>query len=110
MKMYHTISSLLLLAQFSVLNLQSNAQCSNAPSLVFSNPVLISGTDAQLGAAYRFPHVAPGMDAHIQILALGNGAPLGESDNTTQGYVEASQPYVTAGPNDTSYLSWHISI
>src|SRR5688572_9614467 len=109
MKMYHTISSLLLLAQFSVLNLQSNAQCSNAPSLVFSNPVLISGTDGQVGAIYRFPNVAPGMDAHIQILALGNGALLGEIDNTTQGYFDAWQPYVTAGANDTSWLDRHIS-
>lgn len=109
MKMYRTISSLLLLAQLFVLNLQSNAQCSNAPSLVFSNPVLISGTDGQVGAVYRFPNVAPGMDAHIQILALGNGALLGEIDNTTQGYFDAWQPYVTAGANDTSYLDWHIS-
>lgn len=85
------------------------SQCSNAPSLVFANPVLISGTDGQVGAVYRFPNVAPGMDCHIQILALGNGALLGEIDNTTQGYFDAWQPYVTAGANDTSYLDWLIS-
>jgi hypothetical protein len=91
-------------------NGKANAQCSTpAPSLVFSNPVLISGTDGQIGAIYRFPNVAPGMDCHIEILALGNGALLGEIDNTTQGYYDAWQPYVTAGANDTSYLDWRIT-
>ena len=86
----------------------ARSQCI-APSMVFANPVLIGGTDGQVGALYRFPNVAPGIDAHIQILALGNGALLGEIDNTTQGYYDAWQPYVTAGANDTSYLDWHIS-
>jgi hypothetical protein len=85
------------------------SQCGNPPSLVFANPVLIGGTDGQVGAIYRFPNVAPGLDCHIQILALGNGAQLGEIDNTTQGYYDAWQPYVTAGANDTSYLDWLIT-
>lgn len=108
MKSYR-IATLLLFMQIFVWTSQISAQCSNAPSLVFANPVLISGTDGQIGATYRFPNVAPGMDAHITILALGNGALLGEIDNTTQGYFDAWQPYVTAGANDTSYLDWHIS-
>lgn len=110
MKAYRSVTLLtLLFMQLLVLNRTASAQCSNAPSLVFANPVLISGTDGQVGAVYRFPNVAPGMDAHIQILGLGNGALLGEIDNTTQGYFDAWQPYVTAGANDTSYLDWHIS-
>ena len=96
--------------QFILLPSSVKAQCNNnAPSLVFTNPVLIGGVDAQVGAIYRFPNVAPGLDAHIQILALANGALLGEIDNTTQGYFDAWQPYVTAGANDTSYLEWLIS-
>lgn len=109
MKASHIATLLLLFIQLFVGTDQLNAQCSNAPSLVFANPVLISGTDGQIGAVYRFPNVAPGLDAHIQILGLGSGALLGEIDNTTQGYFDAWQPYVTAGANDTSYLDWHIS-
>lgn len=103
-----TIPCLVLLAQLFVLSFQTNAQCSGAPSLVFANPILISGTDGQVGAVYRFPNAAPGLDVHIEILALGGGSALGEIDNTTQGYYDAWQPYVTAGANDTSYLDWHI--
>jgi hypothetical protein len=105
----HIAPLLFLLVQLFVGSDQAFSQCSNPPSLVFANPVLLSGTDGQIGAVYRFPNVAPGMDAHIQILGLGNGALLGEIDNTTQGYYDAWQPYVTAGANDTSYLDWHIS-
>lgn len=106
--LHRTIPCLLLFAQLFLLNIQTKAQCSGAPSLVFANPVLISGTDGQVGAVYRFPNAAPGLDVHIEILALGNGALLGEIDNTTQGYYDAWQPYVTAGANDTSYLDWSI--
>lgn len=99
----------LLIDQTILLTGSVQAQCNNAPSLVFANPVLISGTAGQVGSVYRFPNAAPGLDVHIQILALANGAALGEIDNTTQGYYDAWQPYVTAGANDTSYLDWHIS-
>lgn len=107
--LYRTTVRLFFVALLFVLNLQTKAQCSGAPDLVFANPILIGGTDGQVGAIYRFPNVAPGLDAHIQILALVNGAQLGEIDNTTQGYYDAWQPYVTAGANDTSYLDWLIS-
>lgn len=93
---------------FLIIN-NSWSQCSNPPSLVFANPVLVNGVDGELGATYRFSNVAPGLDCHIRILALGNGAQLGEIDNTTQGYYDAWQPYVTAGANDTSYLDWLIT-
>jgi hypothetical protein len=106
---YQTIARILMVALLFVSNLQTRAQCVGAPDLVFANPVLISGTDGQVGATYRFPNIAPGLDAHITILALVNGAQLGEIDNTTQGYYDAWQPYVTAGANDTSYLDWLIS-
>jgi hypothetical protein len=101
---------LILISQLLIVTHRASAQCSvPAPSLVFANPVLIGGVDGQVGAIYRFPNVGPGLDAHIQILTLANGAQLGEIDNTTQGYFDAWQPYVTAGANDTSYLDWHIS-
>jgi len=85
-----------------------SAQCSGAPSLVLTNPVLISGTDLQVGATYRFYNAAPGLDIEVSILALNKGAALNEMDNTSQGYGDAWQPYVTAAANDTSSLDWKI--
>ena len=36
-------------------------------SLSFSNPTLISGTDLQVGAVYRFSNVATAIDALVEI-------------------------------------------
>jgi hypothetical protein len=81
-----------------------------APNLVFHSPVLISGTDGQVGAMYNFADVAPGLDAHIEITGLSGGATLFNIDDTAGvGYYDAFQPYVGAGANDTSYLDWKIT-
>jgi hypothetical protein len=97
----------ILLALFYTMS--SSAQCSGAPSLVLTNPVLISGNDMQVGATYRFYNAAPDLDVEVSILALNKGAALNEMDNTSQGYGDAWQPYVTAGAADTSSLDWKIS-
>lgn len=79
----------------------------NYPSLTFNNPVLISGTDLQVGAVYTFPGVTTGVDAEVTIMGMTGGAWLSEIDNTTgAGYYDAFQPYVGAGANDTSYIDW----
>jgi hypothetical protein len=93
----------------TALTIAASAQCT-APSLTFHDPVLISGTDKQVGAIYNFAEVIPGVDAHIEILDLVGGASLAEIDNTTgAGYYDAFQPYVTAPANSTSYLDWKIT-
>ncbi|MBL0134270.1 MAG: hypothetical protein IPP79_09790 [Chitinophagaceae bacterium] len=98
--------SLLLL---SMLHTSSKAQCI-APTLQFSNPQLISGSDGVIGAVYLFPKVIPGVDAHITIMDMQGGASLAEIDNTTgAGYFDAFQPYVWAGANDTSFIDWKIT-
>lgn len=90
-----------------VTNLQ--AQCSNAPTLTFHSPVLIAGTDGLVGAVYNFAQVAPGMDAHIEIVALVGGATLYNIDDSAGiGYYDAFQPYVGAPAIDTSYIDWRI--
>ena len=87
----------------------ASAQCTTPPTLVFTNPKLISGTDNQIGAIYLFPDVMTGVDAHVEIMDIVGGAALMEIDNTTgAGYFDAFQPYVLAGANDTSYLDWKI--
>ena len=97
----------ILLALFYTMS--SSAQCSGAPSLVLTNPVLMSGTDMQVGATYRFYNAAPGLDVEVSILTLNKGAALNEMDNTSQGYGDAWQPYVTAAAGDTSSLDWKIT-
>lgn len=77
--------------------------------MVFANPTLVSGIAGKVGAVYRFSNVSAGTDATIQIMKLAGGAGLNTMDNTSQGYYNAWQPYVTAGANDTSYLDWKIT-
>ncbi|WP_315821079.1 T9SS type A sorting domain-containing protein [Paraflavitalea speifideaquila] len=91
-----------------LLSTAASSQCI-PPSMTFRNPVLVSGVSRQVGAIYRFSNVTTGVDATIQIMALTNGAALSDMDNTTQGYPDAWQPYVTAAGNTTSYLDWKIT-
>lgn len=84
------------------------SQCT-PPSMVFKTPTLLSGVDGSVGAVYRFSNVTTGVDATIQVMNLVGGAGLNQMDNTSQGYYDAWQPYVTAGGNATSYLDWKIT-
>jgi hypothetical protein len=87
----------------------ASGQCI-APTLKFHSPVLIYGTNGQVGAIYNFAQVAPGLDAQIEITGLYGGATLNNIDDTAGvGYYDAFQPYVGAGANDTSYLDWRIT-
>lgn len=98
----------IILVSSMLLSSVASAQCI-APSMIFKSPTLISGVNRQVGAVYRFSNVATGIDATIQIMGLIGGAALNDMDNTTQGYFNAWQPYVTAGGSGTSYLDWKIS-
>lgn len=104
-----SLKVLLVILAALIYGMSVSAQCSGAPSLVLTNPVLMSGTDMQVGATYRFYNAADGLDVEVSILALNRGAALNEMDNTSQGYGDAWQPYVTAGANDTSSLDWKIT-
>lgn len=85
------------------------AQCV-APEMSFHSPVLIAGTDNQIGAVYLFRNVMTGVDAHIKINDLVGGAVLNNIDDSTgSGYYDAFQPFVDAPGNTTSYLEWAIT-
>jgi hypothetical protein len=87
----------------------SRAQCV-APSMTFHSPVLISGTDLQIGAVYLFPEVMPGVDANIKVVDLVGGAQIWNIDDSAGiGYYDAFQPYVVAPANSTSYVDWEIT-
>jgi hypothetical protein len=104
-----TITALLLVL-LSQLTQPLLAQCSNAPTLKFHSPVLLSGTNGQVGAMYNFAQVAPGIDVHVQITGIFGGATLYNIDDSTgAGYYDAFQPYVGAAANDTSYIDWRFT-
>ena len=86
-----------------------NAQCV-APYMSFHSPVLIAGTDNQVGAVYLFPEVMPGVDANIKIAGFTGGAQLYNIDDSTGiGYYDAFQPYVVAPAGSVSYVDWEIT-
>lgn len=88
----------------------ADAQCV-APQLVYANPVLVSGNAGNVGAKYKFPLVAPGVDAFVSILNKVGGAALTHIDNTVQGYSNAWQPTVKTSTNygaGESYISFKI--
>jgi hypothetical protein len=88
-----------------------SAQCI-APSLTFENPVLVSGTNGQVGATYKFPFVTNSVDAYIRIDSIIGGASLVNIDITTTGYQHAWQPVVD-GPSSPAgskyYIRWSIT-
>ncbi len=98
----------IVLVSSMLLSSVASAQCI-PPSMTFKTPTLIGGTARQVGAIYKFSNVTTGVDATIQIMGLIGGAALNDMDNTTQGYMDAWQPYVTAGGSGTSYLDWKIT-
>lgn len=89
----------------------AQAQCT-APSLVYQNAILVSGTAGNVNAKYKFPSVAAGVDAYITILNKVGGATLTNIDGVVAGgYNAAWQPTVktkTAPGAGESYISFRI--
>ncbi|MCR6719714.1 MAG: hypothetical protein NVV59_05335 [Chitinophagaceae bacterium] len=81
--------------------LVSQTAVAQTPIYSFRNPKLISGTDRQVGAKYRFSDVATGVDAHVTIDSITSGIQLMNIDRTADGYGEAFQPEykISAGRN-----------
>ncbi len=78
-------------------------------SLQFSNPTLVSGTDGQVGATYKFADVTSGTDAYVTIENIVGGAVLKNIDNTSTGYYNAWQPTVSGpGTYGSSYIKWDV--
>ncbi len=84
------------------------AQCV-APSMNFSNPVLITATPGVQNAQYKFPSVIAGVDAYVTITKLEGGATLSNIDDTAYGYKEAWQPFVkTSSTVGESYINFMV--
>lgn len=100
---------LILTLTFSTL-LSSYSQCA-APSMVFHNPILVSGVKGQKDAKYKFSSVTQGVDAYLTILDIVGGATLIDIDNTAQGYDAAWQPTIRTSSTQASgecYISWKL--
>ncbi len=76
--------------------------------LNFNNPVLVSGTDLQAGAMYRYNNVAPGVNGLLKIDSLVNGSNILHLDDNGFGYNGGFQPLIQSGGKGTSYALFTI--
>lgn len=94
----------LLLALFSL-----HAIAGAATQLSFKNPSLISGSNKQVGAVYRFSQVSSNTDALVKILRFNNGASVAVMDVTGTGLADAFQPKLRTGNNNDSSVDFEIT-
>jgi hypothetical protein len=73
------------------------------PDYDFRNGTLISGTDLQIGAMYRFNNVKSGVDAFVTIIFISPGVTVSELDGNS-GYPEALQPTLISAPGTNGFL------
>jgi Secretion system C-terminal sorting domain len=78
------------------------------PDYNFSTKTLLSGTDRQLGAIYRYTNVKPGHDAILEITDITPGVTVTEMDGTS-GYPEAIQPTLRNTANTKGHLEMTIT-
>jgi large repetitive protein len=72
------------------------------------SPVLVSGTDKQVGAIYKFANAAPDLDVYIKIENISN-AYLAAMDRTDLGYGYAWQPHIPTLSDAGGYIDWIVS-
>lgn len=77
------------------------------PDYDFSSGSLISGTDRQTGAQYRYKDVKPGVDAIVTITSISAGVKVSAID-AGSGYNEALQPTLDVDPLTSGYLEMKI--
>jgi hypothetical protein len=71
---------------------------SQITEFVFTNPLLVSGSNGADGAVYLFPSVSPGLDAHVTIKRRSHSqVALSTIDLTTTGFSKALQPQIRYG-------------
>jgi hypothetical protein len=87
----------------------TNIEAQTIPKLIFAQPQLVSGTNGQINATYKFSDVTSGVDAYVSIENIVNGAYLINIDDSTLGYYNAWQPTVGGnGLYGSSYIKWDI--
>jgi hypothetical protein len=72
--------------------------------LVFKDAALVSGTDGQDGAVYKFPNVANNVDGYVKINGRSSSAvKLSSIDLTNTGWDKAFQPQIAYKNRSASY-------
>jgi hypothetical protein len=84
-----------------ILSFSTKAQ----PDYIFRGAVLVSGTDLQPGAQYRFSNVKPGVDGMLTILGMTEDMTLKELDGPS-GFDEAFQPYINCAPKKNGHVDF----
>src|SRR5579871_802568 len=79
------------------------------PSYYFTTNTLLSGTDRQQGAVYRFSSVKSGVDAIVTIDTLTGGLSLDSLDVKNLGFDAAFQPQIHIGAHATGYAQFNIA-
>ncbi len=84
---------LLIVVFIQLLILICSFSASAQPDYDFTTGSLISGTDNQVGARYRFINVKPGVDAIVTVADITGGISLTSIDGSS-GFAEAFQPVI----------------
>jgi hypothetical protein len=85
----------------------SNAQSFCTKYFNMQNAELVSGTDRQAGAIYKFPNAAPKIDVYIKVEATNN-AYIAVFDRADLGYDFAWQPHIPTNSAAGGYVDWLI--
>jgi hypothetical protein len=93
-----TVIALFIISASAFLSLTAKAQ------LNFNNPVLISGTDLEAGAVYRYSNVAPNTNGTLTIDSVIGGATLLHLDDNGMGFAGGFQPMIKSGGKGISYV------
>jgi Secretion system C-terminal sorting domain len=81
----------------------------SGPELIFTNPVLINGTDNHQGAVYRFSNVTTGVDATIKLKKFSrNDIVMATVDNAVLGWDKAFQPEFGLPGVVAPFQHWYI--
>lgn len=74
--------------------------------IYFNNPQLVSGTDLQEGAVYRYNNVAPFVNAFVTVTHIENGSTILHMDENGFGYDGGFQPLIKSGGKNESYVTF----
>lgn len=99
--LYPTVKRAFVLVFVLLLNSQAGFS-----QIYFNNPQLISGTDLQQGAVYRYDNVAPFANAFVTISHIENGSTILHMDENGFGYDGGFQPLIKSGGKDESYVTF----
>jgi Secretion system C-terminal sorting domain len=99
--LYQTVKRAFVLALVLLLNSQAGFS-----QIYFNNPQLVTGTDLQQGAVYRYDNVAPFVNAFVTITHIENGSTILHMDENGFGYDGGFQPLIKSGGKDASYVTF----